>query len=110
MLAPEIFKQPNHGTMEDANGKLQNPQNIDASQCPAILQHQVIEGLNTEAGQFTKHVETIGKVLKLDQFELPRTPLLRNDGLEGNGSVAVPPSSVMEEDMNFFHGGDSAID
>ena len=96
--------------MEDANRKLQNPQDIDAPKGPTILQHHVVQILDADAGQFAKYVEAVGKILELDQLDLPRTSLLRNDGLESDGGIAMPASSVVEDDVNFFHGSDSAID
>jgi hypothetical protein len=34
--------------------------------------------------------------------------LLRNDRLQSDGGVAVPSSTIMEDDVNFLHWGDCA--
>jgi hypothetical protein len=32
--------------------------------------------------------------------------LLKNDRLQSDGGVAVPSSTIMEDDVNFFHWGE----
>jgi hypothetical protein len=47
--------------------------------------------------------------LKLNEFQLPVTLLLRNHRLKSDGGVAMPPSAIMEDDVNPFHWRDCAI-
>jgi len=35
--------------------------------------------------------------------------LLGGDGLQGDGGIAVTAAAIMEDNVNFFHGGHSAI-
>jgi hypothetical protein len=41
--------------------------------------------------------------LKLDQLDVPGALLLVNDGLESDSGIAVPATSIMKENVYFFH-------
>ena len=95
--------------MKYANGRLEHAEKLRAAQRPAILQHDVVLLLNANAGEFAKNVQTVGQILKLDRLDLPVRMPMRNDSLECDSGVAMSPTAIVEEDMNFLHRGDCAM-
>jgi hypothetical protein len=39
----------------------------------------------------------------LNEFDLPVAMLLGNDGLQGDGSIAVSPTAVVKDNVNLLH-------
>src|SRR6267143_2163905 len=95
--------------MEQSDGCLQHAKEIGASQRPAILQQNVVLLLDADSGELMQHIEPVRHILKLDELDLPVALLIGKDSLQGYGSIAMSPAAVVENDMNFFHCGDSAI-
>jgi len=82
--------------VENANGKLKNPQKIYAPPRPAVAQQDVVLVLNTNSGKAAKNVQVVGKVLELNEIDFPRTGLLLADGFERDCGIAVAATSVVE--------------
>src|SRR5580693_3196489 len=109
MGAPELFEQADHGPVEDANCKLKDLQELRAAEGPAVLQHDVVLLLDTDAGELAKNVQLIGQVLELNEFYIPWAPLLLHNRLKGDGCIAMSAAGIMEDHVDFFHGYDCAI-
>src|ERR1700690_4209044 len=60
--APELFEEAHHRSVEDADRKLKDLQELRAAEGPAILQHDVALLLDTDAGQLAKNVEPIRSI------------------------------------------------
>jgi len=82
--------------VKDADRKLKNPQEIDATPGPAVAQQEVVLVLNTNSGKAAKNVQVVGKVLELKEIDFPRTGLLLADGFERDCGIAVAATSVVE--------------
>src|SRR5882724_4267545 len=95
--------------MEQPDGCLEHAQEAGAAERPAVLQQNVVLLLDADSGELAQHVESVRQVLKLDELDLPVALLLRNDGLQGYGGIAMSPAAVVENDLDFFHCGDSDI-
>src|SRR5437660_2658389 len=108
VFEPEFLEQIHKRAVEDPNRGLKNAKKLGTAERPAILQHDVVLLLDANAGQFAQDVQPIGKILKLNEFDLPIALLLRNHCLKRNGRVAVPSSTIMEDDVNSFHWGNCA--
>src|ERR1700687_1976843 len=93
--------------MKQTDACLQNTQEISAAKRPAILQQNVVLLLDTDSGELAQHIERVRQILKLNELDLPVSLLLGDDGLQGHGGIAMPPAAVVENDMDFFHCGDS---
>jgi len=95
--------------MKDADGGLQQAQEVNAAESPAILQQHVVLLLNANAGQLAQDVKLIGEILELDELDLPGALLLGGNGLQRNGGVAVAAAAVMEDNVYSLHGGHCGI-
>src|SRR6267378_8017527 len=95
--------------MKRADRCLQNAKEAGAAERPAILQQNVVLLLDADSGELAQHIEPVRQVLKLDELDLPVALLLRHDGLQGHGSIAMPSAAVVENDMDSLHCADSDI-
>ena len=109
LFPPELLEQSHQWPVENSDCGLEQSKKLSATKRPAILQHDVVLLLDTDAGEFAKDVQTVRKILKLNKFQLPVALLLRNHGLQSDRRVAMPSSTIMEDDVDFFHRGDCAI-
>ena len=50
-----------------------------------------------------RNVQAVRQVLELDEFDLPVALLLGNYGLQGYSGVAMPSSTIVEDDVNLLH-------
>jgi hypothetical protein len=82
--------------VEDADRKLKNPQEIDATPGPAVAQQDIVLILYADASQAAKDVQVVGKILELNEIDFPRTGLLLADGFERDCGIAVATTSVVE--------------
>jgi hypothetical protein len=73
------------------------------------LQEGVVLLLDADAGEAAEDVELVGKLLKLNELDLPRAVLVGDYRLEGYGGVAVAATGVMKKDMDFFHDRNVAL-
>ncbi|MDP9146803.1 MAG: hypothetical protein M3N22_04035 [Acidobacteriota bacterium] len=104
MLPPKLLKQANQRAMTEPYRSLQDTKKLRASQRPTISQHDVVLLLNLDAGQLAQYVKLVGKILELNKFDVPRSALLGNDGLESGSGVAVSTATIMKNDVYLFHG------
>src|SRR5882757_598974 len=78
LFAPEFLEQVHKWLMEKSNSGLKDAKKLCTAERPAILQHDVVLLLDANAGQLAQYVQPVGKILKLNQFDLPVALLLRN--------------------------------
>ena len=105
LFAPAVFQEADQRTVEDPNGGLEDAEEVDGAQGPAVLEERVVLLLDADAGEPAEDVELVGKLLELDEFDLPGALLLREDRLQGDSGVAVTATGVMKKDVDFFHVG-----
>src|SRR6266404_6501437 len=89
--------------MKRADRCLQNTKEAGAAERPAILKQNVVLLLDADSGELAQQIEPVRQVLKLDELDMPVALLFGNDGLQGHGSIAMAPTAVVENDMDFFH-------
>ena len=68
-----------------------------------FCKQDVVLLLDADAGELAQNVEAVGQVLKLDEFDLPVALLLGNDGLQSDSGIAMSPTAIVENDVNFLH-------
>ncbi len=103
IFAPGVFEQADQRAMESANRGLQDSKEGGRTEGPAVLEDGVVLLLDADASEAAEDVELVGKLLELDEFDLPGALLLGEDGLEGDRGIAMATTGVMKKDMNFFH-------
>ena len=103
IFAPGVFEETNELIVKSANGGLEYAEERSSAEGPAILEERVVLLLDADAGEAAEDVELVGKLLKLDEFDLPAALLLGKDGLEGDCGITVAATCVMKKDMHFFH-------
>src|SRR5216683_3209856 len=108
-FAPKLLEQVYQRPVKHSNGGLKNAKKLGAAQSPAVLQHGVVLLLDADPRQLAQDVQPVGKVLKLNKLDLPVALLLRNHRLKRDGCVAMPPSAIMEDNVNPFHRPDCGI-
>src|SRR6266436_1815961 len=94
--------------MKQADRRLEDAQQVGAAQGPAVLQQDVVLLLDADAGELAQNVQAVRKVLELNEFHLPIALLLGNYSFESDCGVAMPSSTIVEDDVNFFHWQDCA--
>jgi hypothetical protein len=67
--------------VEESNSRLQQAKEINTPERPSILKQHIVLLLNPDARQPAQNIEPIGELLKLDEFDLPRTLLLGHNCL-----------------------------
>jgi hypothetical protein len=105
VLAKVLGEQAHHRPVKEPNSGLQNTQELSSAQRPAIAQEDVVLLLDADAGELAEDVQLVGEVLKLNEFNLPRALLLRGNGLQGNGGIAMATPTIVKEDVDSFHWG-----
>src|SRR6266404_7218647 len=91
--------------MKESNGRLKKAQQVHATERPPVLQQHVVLLLNADAGQPAQHIKTVRELLKLDELDLPRPLLLRNNCLQRHGGIAMSATRIVEYNVYFLHGG-----
>ena len=66
ILTPAVRKKRDQRFVKNANGELQDAEEVGTAPGPAIAEEDIVLLLDTEAGQAAKHVEVVGKLLELD--------------------------------------------
>ncbi len=80
MFAPIIRQQLYQRFMENADGKLKNPQQIFAAPGPTVAQEDVVLLLNANSGEAAEYIQVVGKFLELNEVNFPGTRLPLADG------------------------------
>src|SRR6185436_13091319 len=70
---------------------------------PAFRQHQVVNILQANAGNFAEDVERIEHFLKIDQPDFPRSGLLVDDRFQRGGGGSMASSGIEVDEINLLH-------
>ena len=89
--------------MVQSDDAVQKLEALGRAQGPAFGEHQVVDVLQIDSGDFPKDVERMQQLLKVDERDFPGAVLPFDDGFERGGRGAMASARVEIEELDTFH-------
>jgi len=105
---PELFEHPHLRPVKHADHQVHAGRELSRPERPALLQHEVVNVFEPQAGDLAEDVERIEQLLQIHHADLEGALLPLHHLLQGVGRRAMSAAGVEEDEVELLHQSDCA--
>ena len=99
---PELFEHPHLRPVKHADQQVHAGRELPGPERPALLQHEVVNVLEPQAGDFAEDVERIQQLLQIHHADLEGALLPLHHLAQGVGRRAMSAAGVEKDEVEFL--------